>query len=154
MVAATLKFELSAIWTVPPVVRFAGGELASAYVKGFGGDPAPPFTAPWSAASGPGTAAWKIQRLCRKILLKTSAPTPKFSAKTSGGVWAIQSVTRSVLYSVSLPSSKQRMNSHPSGPKPCSECGYPAGKYHKSPAPTSATKARPWGSNVVTRQLP
>ena len=45
-------------------------------------------------------------------------------------------------------------NSQPSGSKPCSECGKPAGKYQRSPSFTSATCGRPLSSRIVTRQLP
>ena len=88
------------------------------------------------------------------MFLKVSAGTPKLSARMSGCVCAIQSVKSSVLNSDALPSSKHRMNSQPSSPMPCSECGRPAGKYHRPPWCTSSTLARPFASMVVMRQEP
>ena len=102
--------------------------MPSRKINGWGG--ALPFllTAARSDARSPGKVPWKIQRFCSGILANVSAGTPKFLASTSGGVWANQSVTSSVLNSLASPSSKQITNSQPSGPRPCSECGWPAGK--------------------------
>src|ERR1700730_9956168 len=123
-------------------------------MNGWGGALAFLAAAARSAARSPGSVPWKIQRFCRGILAKVSAGTPKFLASTPGGVCANQSVTSSVLNSLASPSSKQITNSQPSDPRPCNECGWPAGKYQRSPSPTSATYGRPAASRTVTRQLP
>jgi hypothetical protein len=76
------------------------------------------------------------------MLAKALSGTPKFAASTSFGVCANQSVIVKVSNSEKLPSSKTSKNSQPSS-SPYIECGIPAGKNHKSPAPTSAIKFRP-----------
>ena len=77
-------------------------------------------------APGPGKS-----RGCA-VFEKASAGTPKLAARISGGVWATQSVRSSVLNSLALPSSKQMMNSHPSDPSPCNECGRRTKRQHES----------------------
>src|SRR5271167_4679675 len=150
----TVKLLLSAIRTSPPLDCFVGADDPSLKMKGCGGTPAFLLIAARSDAKSPGSVPWKIQRSCSGILAKVSAGTPKFLASTSGGVCANQSVTSSVLNSLASPSSKQITNSQPSGPSPCNECGWPAGKYQRSPSLTSATYGRPSASRTVTRQLP
>src|SRR5258705_5598557 len=135
----TVKLLLSAIRTSPPLDSLIGADDPSRKINGCGGPFSPLLTAARSDAKSPGRVPWKIQRFCSGILANVWAGTPKFLASTSGGVWANQSVTSSVLNSLAWPSSKQITNSQPSGPRPCSECGWPAGKYHKSPSLTSAT---------------
>src|ERR1700756_4230616 len=154
MVVETLKLVLSATWIVPVSEALKGREDSSGKMKGCGGTGASFWMAARSAARSPGTVPWKIQRLFRGILAKLCAGTPKFLASTSGGVCANQSDTSKVLNSSAWPSSKQITNSQPSGPRPCSECGAPGGKYQRSPAFTSATEGRPSASRTVTRQLP
>ena len=85
---------------------------------------------------------------------KVSWATWKFLASTSGGVCANQSVKSSVLLSDWAPSSNARTNSAPSGPRPCSECGSPAGKNQRSSLKTSSTLGSPSGDRVVIRHLP
>src|SRR6266851_7634659 len=150
----TVKLLLSAIRTSPPLDSFVGADDPSRKIKGWGGAFSPLLTAARSDAKSPGRVPWKIQRFCSGILANVCAGTPKFLARTSGGVWANQSDTSSVLNSLAWPSSKQITNSQPSGPSPCSECGRPAGKYQRSPCSTSATYGRPNASRTVTRQLP
>src|SRR5216683_2123041 len=150
----TMKLLLSAIRTSPPSDCLVGVDDPSLKIKGWGGTPPVLLTAARSDARSPGSVPWKIQRFCSGMLANVSAGTPKFLASTSGGVWANQSVTSSVLNSLASPSSKQITNSQPSGPSPCNECGWPAGKYHRSPSLTSATYGRPSASRTVTRQLP
>src|SRR6202035_5814802 len=137
-VVETLKLLLSATRMSPALDCLTGCEDPSAKTNGWGGAAAFLLMAARSAAKSPGTVPWKIHRLCSGILANVSAGTPKFLASSSGGVWANQSVTNSVLNSLAWPSSKQITNSQPSGPRPCSECGWPAGKYHRSPSLTSA----------------
>src|SRR5260370_34572729 len=98
-VVETLKLLLSAICTWPPAVILLGFISDSAKVKGNDGSPATDLTAAWSAASGPGTSPWKIQRFCSGMFLNASAGTPTFFARTSGCVCASQSVGSNVLYS-------------------------------------------------------
>src|ERR1700730_4333753 len=150
----TMKLLLSATRISPLLDSFTGADAPSRKIKGWGGADAFLLTAARSDARSPGSFPWKIQRSCSGILANVSAGTPKFLASTSGGVWANQSVTNSVLNSLASPASKQITNSQPSGPRPCSECGWPAGKYQRSPSPTSATYGRPAASRTVTRQLP
>src|SRR5258708_30207383 len=45
------------------------------------------------------------------MFANVSVGTPKFSARTEGGVWMNQSVTKRVLNSLAAPSSKQMTNS-------------------------------------------
>src|SRR6267154_5359187 len=135
----TAKLLLSAIRTSPALDCFIGADDPSRKINGCGGTFSPLLTAARSDAKSPGKVPWKIQRFCSGILANVCAGTPKFLASTSGGVWANQSVTSSVLNSLAWPSSKQITHSQPSGPSPCSECGWPAGKYHRSPSLTSAT---------------
>src|SRR5258708_36882751 len=142
-VVEALKFRLSAICTVPAAVLRTGGMLLMEKTNGCVGAPSGEVTACWASASGPGSPPWKIQRLSTGVFLKDSAGTPKFAERTSGGVCAIQSVTRSVLNSDALPLSKASRNSPPSGPRPCSECGSPGGKYQRAPVLTSATGGLP-----------
>src|ERR1700730_9580904 len=149
-----MKLLLSATRTSPPLYSFVGADDPSRKINGWGGALPDLLTAFRSDAKSPGNVPWKIQRSCSGILAKVWAPPPKFSARSSGGVWANQSVTRSVLNSLALPSSKQITNSQPSGPSPCNECGWPAGKYQRSPSLTSATYGRPTASRTVTQQLP
>ena len=85
--------------------------------------------------------------------MNASWATWKFLASTSGGVCASQSVS-SVLLSDWEPSSNTMTNSAPSGPRPCRECGSPAGKNHRSSLKTSSTLGFPWRLRVVTRHLP
>ena len=73
---------------------------------------------------------------------KAASGTPKFLASTSRGVCANQSVSRKVSFSEKSPSSKTSRNSQPSS-SPWIECGIPAGKFQRSPSPTSSTKLRP-----------
>src|SRR3981189_2688010 len=134
-----MKLLLSATRTSPALDCLTGADDPSLKIKGWGGTSAFLLTAVRSDARSPGSVPWKIQRFCSGILAKVWAGTPKFLASTSGGVWANQSVTSSVLNSLASPSSKQITNSQPSGPRPGSECGWPAGKYHRSPSLTSAT---------------
>src|SRR5258708_18645889 len=152
-VVETEKLLLSATRTSPPLDSFVGADVPSRKIKGWGGTPPVFPIAARSAARSPGSLPWKIQRSCSGIFAKVSAGTPKFLASSSGGVWANQSVTKSVLNSLAAPSSKQITNSQPSGPRPCSECGWPAGKYQRSPSLTSATYGRPTVSGTVMRQL-
>lgn len=60
----------------------------------------------------------------------------KFFASTSFGTCTSQSVKRNVSFSSNVPESKISRNSAPSGFVPLAwmECGFPAGKYHKSPS--------------------
>ncbi len=116
--------------------------------------PCGPVAAFWSSLSDAGTGAWNMYSSCSGIGLKAATGTPKFFAKTSGGVCAIHVVGRKVLYSEKLPSSKTSRNSVPSGSRPWIECGMPEGKFHRSPADTSATKLRPSWSKAVIRALP
>ena len=60
---------------------------------------------------------------------------PKFLAMTDFGVWASQSISMNVESSENVPLSKMRRNSAPSGVVSFAwtECGLPAGKYHRSP---------------------
>src|SRR6202008_880308 len=153
-VVETVKLLLSATRNSPLLDSLVGADDASLKIKGWGGTRPTLLIAARSAAKSPGTFPWKIQRFCNGMLAKVSAGTPKFLASTSGGVWANQSVTSSVLNSLASPSSKQITNSQPSGPRPCSECGWPAGKYQRSPSLTSATYGLPKASRTVTRQLP
>jgi hypothetical protein len=60
---------------------------------------------------------------------------------------------RNVSFSEKFPSSKTSRNSHPSS-SPWMECGMPAGKFHRSPSPTSAMKLRPSWSTAVRRARP
>src|SRR5580704_664839 len=130
-VVDALKFLLSAICTMPPAVCLTGGWLAKGKTNGLVGAPSGEAMARSAEESEPGSPPWKIQRLLTGMFLNDSAGTPKFAARTSGGVCAIQSVTRSVLNSDALPLSKASRNSAPSGPRPCSECGSPGGKYQR-----------------------
>src|SRR5450755_1185486 len=136
--AETIKLLLSAIRTSPLLDSFIGADAPSRKINGCGGTPPVLLTVARSDAKSPGSLPWKIQRFCSGILANVSAGTLKFLESTSGGVWANQSDTSSVLNSLALPSSKQITNSQPSGPRPCNECGWPAGKYHRSPSLTSA----------------
>jgi hypothetical protein len=79
--------------------------------------------------------------------------TPKFLASTSGGVCASQSEIMNVSNSEKSPASNTSRNSQPSR-SPWIECGIPAGKNHRSPAPTSAAKLRPAASTAVIRAAP
>src|ERR1700736_4280155 len=153
-VVETMKLPLSATRTSPPLVSFVGADVPSRKIKGWGGTPPVLLTTARSDAKSPGSFPWKIQRSCSGIVANVSAGTPKFLASTSGGVCANQSVTNSVLNSLASPSSKQITNSQPSGPRPCNECGWPAGKYQRSPSLTEATYWRTAASRTVTRQLP
>lgn len=63
---------------------------------------------------------------------------------------ANQSVIRKVESSEELPSSKTRRNSQPSS-NTWIECGMPAGKFHRSPTPTSSRKLRPSWSTALMR---
>jgi hypothetical protein len=76
---------------------------------------------------------------CSGIGSNAEPETPKFFAKTSTGVCTIHTDGKKVMNSEKLPSSKTSRNSVPSGSKPWIECGMPEGKFHKSPADTSAT---------------
>src|ERR1700730_11481077 len=154
ILVATLKLVLSAIRTSPPLFALIGAEDPSLKIKGGGGTAAFLLTAARSDAKSPGSVPWKIQRFCSGILANVSAGTPKFLASTAGGGWRTQSATSRVLNPLASPSSKQITNSQPSGPRPCNECGWPAGKFHRSPSLTSATYGRPTASRTVTRQLP
>ncbi len=71
--------------------------------------------------------SWRTRRPARR----SSWPAPRAACGRASPV------TSSVLNSLALPSSKQITNSQPSGPRPCSECGAPDGKYQRSPALTS-----------------
>ena len=136
--------------TVPPFMRI-GSWASIRWLKVLGTGPAP---ATRSAASGPGTGAWKIQRSFCGMRSKALSGTPKFLARTSFGVWASQSLSRKVSSSEKLPSSKTSRNSQPSPSSPWIECGMPAGKYHRSPSPTSSWKVRPFSSMAVIRARP
>lgn len=85
-----------------------------------------------------GQGTLKDPEISVQRILRISAGTPKFLAST-GEAAANQSVS-SVLNSLASPSSKQITNSVAVlGPRPCSECGWLAGKYQRSPWLTSAT---------------
>ena len=86
-----------------------------------------------------------MYRSLRGRLSKSLSCTPKFLASTSLGVCANHSEIRKVLFSENAPSSNTSRNSHPSS-SPWIECGIPAGKYQRSPTPTSSTKS-PFGVN-------
>ena len=134
IVLEILKVELSAIRMRPPLILFDRVlSRPSGKMKGFRGSP-PEATAAWSAASGPGSVPWNIHRFFSGTYLKGSLGTPKFCSRTSGGVCAIQSVRSSVLFSDCVaPVEGENELAHPPGPRPCNECGKPAGKYHRSP---------------------
>src|SRR6202035_3570484 len=122
-VVETVKLLLSAIHAWPPFVSFVSFDDLRENVNGCSGAPARAATAVRSADRSPGTLPWNIQRSCSGILANVSAGTPKFLARTDGGVWMNQSVTNRVLNSLAAPLSKQMTNSQPSGPSPCREWG-------------------------------
>jgi len=152
IVLETMKLLLSAIRTRRPL---SAGWRTGAEGEGEGMWKEDPLFFHGRLVCGEGAREFALEdvKLVERDLREYLGRHPKFSASMSGGVCANQSVTKSVLYSVALPSSKHRMNSHPSGPSPCSECGRPAGKYQRSPSFTSATEARPISSRIVTRQF-
>ncbi len=80
----------------------------------------------------------KIYNSCSGILsnARKSPGNLKFFAITSLGTWASQSVSKNVESSENDPLSKMRINSAPSGEVSFAwmECGWPAGKYQRSPA--------------------
>ena len=144
------KLVLSVMRTRPPVAFF--GSWASIlcvncsldFLK-FGGV---------SSLIGPGIEPWNMYFSFSGRFLKVSGGRRKFSAMTDTGVRASQSVRMKVLSSEKLPSSKTRRNSVPLGLRPCSECGWPDGKYQRSPFSKSSMKDPPSVSSAVTRTLP
>lgn len=84
----------------------------------------------------------------------TSGGTRKFSASTDLGVWVNHSLNRNVESSSKSPLSKTSRNSVPFGDKPWSECGWPEGKYQRSPFSRSSTNEPPSVSRAVIRTLP
>ncbi len=136
------KFVLSAMRTLPPLFSYTGLNSDRRKITGVV-EPHSTPAATWSASRSPGSSPGKIQRLCSGMSSKVSWATWKFLASTSGGVCANQSVSSSVLLSDWAPSSNASTNSAPSGPRPCSECGSPAGKNQRSPVKTSSTLGSP-----------
>src|SRR5207245_5948107 len=82
IVVETLKVLLSATRTMPLRLLRTGVAPAREKANGLGGTP-PERAAAWSAASGPGSLPWKIQRSCRGIELQVSAGTAKVCPRTS-----------------------------------------------------------------------
>jgi len=139
-------------FTAPRLLR--GGHSLhskSVLVRGFG--PTTP-TAALSCARDAGKSAGKMYRLLFGKFLRALAGSPKFFDNTDGGVRLTQSERRKVLSSENAPSSNTSRNSQPSGPNPWMEWGNPAGKYQRSPLPTSPINTVPSGLRQVTRAFP
>src|ERR1700680_4848491 len=133
----TVKFVESTTRTLPDFVCFVGCML-NVWKAELVGESGPPSAAPRrSAPSGGGTGAWKIQRpaagSCDIALSTSLMEIPQFFERTSCGVWTVQSEISVVSSSEKSPWSKTSKNSQPSGSRPCSEWGTPAGKYQRSP---------------------
>src|SRR6185437_2368110 len=84
----------------------------------------------------------------------TPCGNPRLRARTLDGVRAIQSVMLNVPNSEKFPSSNTRIKWASSGPRHCSACPCPLGKYQTSPGAKSADSAWPLGAITVARTLP
>src|SRR5712671_3274458 len=140
--------------TSPLFVCFVGAIASILKVYWYGDSARRPPTAALSCARDAGKFAGKMYRLPFGNFLRAFSGKSKFLDNTDGGVCANQSEIRKVLSSENEPSSNTSKNSQPSGPKPWIECGYPAGKYQRSPLPTSPTNTVPSGFRTLSRAFP
>src|SRR5712692_777840 len=151
---AARKLRESTTRTSPPRVCFVGAIASILKVYWYGDSARRPPTAALSCDRDAGKSAGNMYRLLFGKFLRALAGSPKFFDNTDGGVRLTQSERRKVLSSENAPSSNTSRNSQPSGPNPWMEWGNPAGKYQRSPSPTSPINTVPSGLRQVTRAFP